>query len=104
MSQGDDPENVVFLEEHRIRSEQEFSDEQVAYVEALWGRETWAFNVAIRDLEVMRRGSEDKSLRPPETYHEVEQVVRHIRALANEVSRFYGIEDLVRREDDFGPE
>ena len=100
----EDDDKVVFLEEHRIRSEKEFSDEQVAYVEALWGRTTWAFNVAIRDLERLRRGSEDKSLRPPETYHEVQQVVLHIRALANEVARFYGIGALVREEDDFGRE
>ena len=96
-----DEKNIFSLEEHRIRSQGEFQDRQVAYVEALWGEETMAFNLAIRDLEAMRRGTGDLSLRSPETYHEVYLLVCHIRSLANDVADFYGLKELVRREDDF---
>jgi len=98
---GDD-DKIVSLDAHRIRTVGEFSDEQVAYVEALWGKETWAFNIAIRDLEAMRRGSGEKELRPPQTYHEVQQVILQVRALANEIARFYGFEELARKGDDVG--
>jgi len=95
-----DEENVVSLDEHRIRSEGEFEDEQVAYVEALWGRESFAYNVAVRDLEAMRRGRDDGALRPPETYHEAMHMVLHVRALANDIARHFGLTDRVRSEDD----
>lgn len=93
---------VVDLDEHRIRTEREFEDQQVLYVEALWGKETFAYNVAIRDLEAMRRGTEspNRPLRPPETDYEVELAVRHIRWLGNELARHFGMDDLVRPEDD----
>ena len=36
----EEPDNtVVSLDEYRIREEREFKDEQMLYVEALWGRE-----------------------------------------------------------------
>jgi len=91
---------VVSLDDHRIRSEEEFKDEQVAYMEALWGKETFAFNIAIRDLERMRRGIDDKTLRPPETYHEMHHMILHMRALANDIARLAGMEELVRPDDD----
>lgn len=97
---NDDDGKVVSLAEHRIRVDREFEDDTVAYVEALWGRETFAYNAAIRDLEALRRGEDDGSLRPPETYYEVYLLVAHIRGLANELARLYGLEDLVRPEDD----
>lgn len=94
--------NVVSLDEHRIRSETEFLDEQVAYVEALWGKETVAFNAAVRDLEAMRRGQEEPGhpLRPPVTYHEAIHLVLHVRALANDLARHFGLDDQVRSADD----
>jgi len=93
---------VVSLDAHRIRVEREFADEQMAYVEALWGRETFAFNAVVRDLEALRRGTEDpsKPLRPPETYYEAALLVRHVRGLANALARHFGIDDQVRPEDD----
>jgi len=60
-----DDRKIVNLDEHRIRVEREFEDDSVAYIEALWGKETFAWNAAIRDLEGMRRGEDDGSLRPP---------------------------------------
>jgi hypothetical protein len=101
MSETDD--NVVDLDEHRVRERGEFRDEQVAYLEALWGKETWAFNVAIRDLEKLRRGVEDPALREPQTYFEVQKLVQHIRGLANDLARNYGFDELVRGEDDDAP-
>lgn len=102
MADRKDDTPVVSLDDHRIRVEKEFEDEQVLYVEALWGRETFAYNVAIRDIERMRRGMEapGKPLRPPETHYEVELVIQHLRWLANEFARVAGSTDLVRPEDD----
>ena len=97
----DDPK-VVNLDQHRIRVEREFEDESMAYVEALWGKQTFAFNVAVRDLEALRRGEDDGSLRPPETTHEAMMMVLHVRALANEVARHFGLTDMVREHDDVG--
>ena len=91
---------VVGLDEFRIRSEEEFKDEQVAYLEVLWGVTTFAFNAAIRDLELMRRGRDDGALRPPETYHETLHLILHVRALANDLARMADMEELVRKEDD----
>ncbi len=95
-----DPDNLYNLDEHRVRNAKEFSDDMVAYVEALWGRETFAFNLAIRDLEKLRRGIEDPELRPPETDWEVLHIALHLRALANDILRHFGLEDYVRPEDD----
>jgi hypothetical protein len=100
-----DPERkVVDLSLHRIRIEEEFQDEQVAYLEALWGKGTFAFNVAVRDLELMRRDRDDGSLRPPETYHEALHMILHVRALANDLARHFGMPDQVRAEDDIPQE
>jgi len=101
MTVNDDKKpKVISLDEHRIRTEREFEDDQVAYVEALWGKETFAYNVAVRDLEAMRRGDDDGSLRPPETTHEAVHMVAHVRALANDLARHFGLDFLVREEDD----
>lgn len=96
-----DPESkVVSLDDHRIRTQREFDDDMVAYVECLWGKKTFAFNAAVRDLEKMRRGEEDRTLRPPETDWEALHVARHVRALANDILRHFGLEAFVRKEDD----
>jgi hypothetical protein len=100
MADDKKPGEVVSLDDHRIRAEAEFQDEQVAYVEALWGRESFAFNVAIRDLEAMRRGEDDKALRHPATHYEKLHMVLHVRALANDLARHFGMEELVRPVDD----
>lgn len=101
--EADSPDSpVVNLDAFRIRHENEFEDEQVAYIEALWGRETFAFNAAVRDLEAMRRGTEapGKPLRPPETYHEAAHLILHVRALANDMARHFEMPEMVRPEDD----
>jgi hypothetical protein len=99
---GDEDEQVVDLDGHRVRSEREFEDEQMLYIEVLWGKETFAYDIAIRDIEKMRRGTENptKPLRPPETDYEIELAIKHIRWFANEVARLSGNEDWVRPEDD----
>jgi len=101
---ADDAEDarVVNLDAFRIRHDNEFEDEQVAYVELLWGRETFAFNAAVRDLESMRRGTEPpgKALRPPETYHEAMHLILHLRAAANDLARHFEMPEMVRAEDD----
>jgi hypothetical protein len=99
---GDSTEddNVVSLDEHRIRTLREFEDDAMAYVECLWGRKTFAFNVAVRDLEKLRHGVPSQELRSPETDWEVLHLALHIRALANDVLRHFGLSDYVRPEDD----
>lgn len=97
-----DNENIISLDEHRIRIEREFDDEAMCYVEALWGKESFAFNAAIRDLELLRQGKDDGGLRPPETVHEALHVILHVRALANDLARHFGLEELVRPDDDIG--
>lgn len=94
---------ITNLDDVRIRAEREFEGEQIAYVEALWGKETYAFNAAIRDLEAMRRGKDDGTLRRPETYHEGMLLVHHVRALANDLARNFAMDHLVREDDDLGP-
>jgi len=97
---SDEDPKVVSLDDHRIRIERDFDDDSVAYVEALWGKETFAFNAAIRDMELMRRGQDDGSLRPPETVYEGTLMVLHVRSLANDLARHFGLDELVRDEDD----
>lgn len=97
---SDSEDNLIFLEDHRILSENEFNDEQVAYLEALWGKKTFAFNVAVRDLEAMRQGSSDKSLRIPETNHEMVHMILHVRALANDLARHFKLDHMIRVDDD----
>jgi len=99
-----EPVELIDLADVRAREEREFQDEQVAYLEALWGKSTFAFDLAVRDLEAMRRDTEDPRmpLRPPETYYETEHMIKHVRALANDIARFYGMPELVRDEDDIG--
>jgi hypothetical protein len=93
---------IANLDEHRIRVEREFEGESMAYIEAMWGKETVAFNAVVRDLEAMRRGNEEPGmpLRPPETYHEAIHLVLHVRALANDLARCFGMDDQVRVSDD----
>lgn len=99
-----DPKNpddkVISLEDYRIRTEREFEDEMVAYVECVWGKRTFAFNVAVRDLEKMRRGEKDPTLRPPETDWEALHLAKHVRALANDILRHFSLDAFVREEDD----
>ena len=94
--------NLAILDDHRIRKDSEFTDDAVAYVEGLWGKKTFAFNVAVRDLEKMRRGTDDRALREPATYHEALHLVKHIRQLANDVARHFGVIEI-RPEDDLTP-
>ncbi len=100
MSDSGESDKVVSLEEHRIRTLREFEDETVAYLECVWGKETFAFNAAIRDLEKMRRGERDLSLRAPETDWEVIHLARHVRALANDILRHFELDEFIRPEDD----
>jgi hypothetical protein len=95
-------EMVTNLDEVRIRLGVDLRTEAIAYVEAVWGKDTYGFNAAIRDLEAMRRGKDDGTLRRPETYHEGMLLVHHVRALANDLARNFGMDHLVRDEDDLG--
>lgn len=91
--------NLSILDDHRIRKDSEFTDDMVAYVEGVWGRKTFAYNVAVRNLEQMRRGVDDRALREPATYHEALHIVRHVRQLANDIARHFGVVEI-RPEDD----
>lgn len=95
-------DNVEVLDDYRIKSSAELQDDPVAWYEVIWGAKSWGFNLAIKDLEDLRRGGNGGSLRQPETYHELVHLVLHIRASANDVARHFRIEELVREEDDLG--
>jgi len=97
-------ENVLLLDEHRIRSAKEFEDDIVAYLEVLWGKKSFAFNAAIRDLERMRRGQDDGTLRAPQTFHEAVHLILHVRAIANDLARHFELEHLIRESDDIDKE
>lgn len=100
-----DDEKVVQLD--TIRKLREFDqDPSVAYLEILWGERTFAINAAIRDLEAMRRGTEDPSrpLRDPETVFEAQALVDRTRWVMNYLARQWGLEERVRPEDWQGDE
>ena len=102
---SDEPDNVVSLDS--VRKLKEFEDDPaVAYVEVLWGERTFGVNIAVRDLEAMRRGAEapGKPLREPETSYEAEVVLRRMRWLANYLARAWDMEHMVRPEDWDGDE
>jgi hypothetical protein len=81
---------------------QEFvEDERMAHLEVVWAKETFAYEVLIRDLELVRRGVDDGGrLRPPETDHERVLLITHVRALANDLAKAWGFRHLVRPNDD----
>jgi len=86
----------------RVRALRDFDDDvRTAYVEVLWGERTFAVHAAIRDLEAMRRGTEqpDRPLRDPETVYEAETLVARLRWITNYLSREWGLEHRVRPED-----
>lgn len=86
----------------RVRALRDFDDDtRTAYIEMLWGERTFAVHAAIRDLEAMRRGTEqpDRPLRDPETVYEAEILLARIRWTANYLAREWGLEHRVRPED-----
>lgn len=98
-------DKVVSLDQ--VRALRDFdSDEKLAYIEILWGKDTFAVHAAIRDLMAMQSGqeSEEKALRDPETVFEAQVLVDRIRWVANYLSRQWGLEERVRPEDWQGDE
>lgn len=101
----DNDDKVVSLD--RVRKLKDFDgDPSVAYLEVLWGEQTFAVNAAIRDLEAMRRDTEDpeKPLRDPETVYEAQVLIDRVRWVANYLARQWGLEERVRPEDWQGDE
>ena len=96
-----DNDNVVDLT--RIRTLRDFDKEdKLAYIEILWGEGgTFAVNTVIRDLEALRRGTEDeeKPLREPETVYEAEAILRRIRFVANHLAEMWDLKHLIRPDD-----
>ena len=89
---------------HRIKTKGEptpdLDTEPVAYFEAVWGEEVYGWNAVIRDTEDMRRGGDGHSLQPPRTDYEKEMLVRHVRAVANDMAKVFNLPHLIKREDD----
>ena len=48
----------------------------------------------------MRRGGDGVELAPPRTDYEREMLVRHVRAVANDMARVFNLAHLIRQEDD----
>ena len=103
---GDDIIGKPFfaLGPHRIKTKGEeppdLDTEPVAYFEAVWGEEVYGWNAVIRDTEDMRRGGDGVSLEAPRTDYEREMLVRHVRAVANDMARVFNLPHLLKREDD----
>tara|TARA_B100001094_G_scaffold313478_1_gene351316 strand:- start:3828 stop:4151 length:324 start_codon:yes stop_codon:yes gene_type:complete len=74
----------------------------VAYFEAVWGTDAFGWNATIVDMEKLRSGVDAETLpmRPPQTTYEVELLVRHVRALANDICRQHRLNHLVKPGDD----
>jgi len=62
-------------------------------------------SVADKDVPLWRMAAEEPGmpLRPPETYHEALHLIMHVRALANDMARHFGMDDQVRPDDDIKP-
>lgn len=95
-------EKLSHFDDKRLRNDRDWETDPVAYVEAVWGPTSYAFDAAVRDLEAMRRGLPGEGLRPPQTHYEAVMLVRHVRALANNLARHFGATELVREGDDLG--
>ena len=105
----DDPKNLVDLDKYRIRLAAEgkpgvpdLDTDPVAYFEAIWGTDAFGWNAVIVDMEELRNGTPAESLplRPPQTTYEVELLVRHVRALANDICRQHRLNHLIKPGDD----
>jgi hypothetical protein len=102
-----DEPKIIDLDKYRLRLAAEgkpgvpdLDTEPVAYVEAIWGKDAYGWNAVIVDIEAMRRGAEDLPLRPPETSYEIELLIRHLRALTNDIARQHRMNHLIREGDD----
>lgn len=106
---ADTPPKVVDLDKYRLTLAAEgkpgtpdLDTDPVAYFEAVWGTDAFGWNAIIVDMEALRTGTpaEVLPLRPPETTYEVELLVRHVRALANDICRQHRLNHLIKPEDD----
>jgi len=92
---GDENSNVFYIEDYKVQY-------PVAHFEAIWGESEFGWNAKIIEIESLRRGSplKDLAMRPPETSYEVELIIRHLRAAANDMARSHRLNHLVKPEDD----
>ena len=107
-----DDANIVDLSlaRHRLKLKQgldkEYQDqadldtEPLAYVEAVWGSTVYGYNAYTVDMEAHRRGERPTHLRVPETDYEKELIVRHVKALANDLARQFNRPDLIDPHSD----
>ncbi len=101
-----DGKKVVDLDQHRIKLALEgvrvpdLDTDPVAYIEGVWGEDVYGFNAVVKDLEDLRRGGTGGDLGRPRTHYEVELLVKHTRALANDIARHFGLEHLIHTEDE----
>lgn len=93
--EGDGNSNVVNIDDHRVRY-------PLAYFEAVWGESEFGWNAKIVDIESLRRNVplQNLTMRPPETSYEVELIIRHLRAAANDIAKGHRLNHLVKPEDD----
>lgn len=91
-------EKVVDLDKYRLKLDLE--SPPIAFLEAVWGNQVFGFNAVVRDLEDLRRGGDGGELDNPRTHYEVVLLVKHTRALANDIARRFGLEELINEEDD----
>ncbi len=97
MSEDD---NLIDLEAYRSEIKPGSDSHPVAYFESVWGESEYGWSAMIVDIEDLRKGNRGLGLRPPETSFEIELLVRHIRAVANDIARDHRMNHLVKPEDD----
>ena len=102
-----DDTKIIDLDRYRLRLAAEgkpgvpdLDTDPVAFVEAIWGPDVMGWNAYVVDMEAFRRGETSLPLRPPETTYEAELLVRHVRALANDLAQHFKLDHLVQAEDD----
>ncbi len=86
---------------HKENQDQaDLDTEPLAYVEAVWGPTVYGYNAYTVDMEAHRRGEAPSQLRVPETDYERELIIRHVRALANDLARQFNRPDLIDTDHD----
>lgn len=92
-------DNLIDLDSYRSTISPGSDAHPVAYFEAIWGESQYGWSAMIVDIEDLRKGKRGGALRPPETSFEIELLIRHIRAVANDLARDHRMNHLVKPED-----
>jgi hypothetical protein len=100
---------IIDLDKHRIKlalegkpGDSDLDTDPLAYFEVVWGAEVYGWNAVCVDMEEFRKGVPvaDLTLRAPEYSHEIELIIKNLRALANDICRQHRLNHILKPEDD----